>query len=151
MCSKGDTDKEILYETFRPGARAWKMCTQQKAKSFMSMIWREGGCVVATAGENRAQQPGMASDTTTNLNNGLIDGQTNGWHRASCIRVHAYRAHTENTCLIPASAPGSCCLAVLKASFFVFFTLFLFSPSWWSHSSFQMSDSVCKNTEKVVM
>lgn len=42
-------------------------------------------------------------------------GRTTSWHGVQSIRVHSYRARRENTCLIPASAPGSCCLSLQDA------------------------------------
>lgn len=58
-------------------------------------------------------------------------GQTNGRHRAYvCTLTHARAPRTQITCLILASAPGSCYLSLLTPSS----SSFLFSPTWSSRS-----------------
>lgn len=90
---------------------------QQKTKSWAS-VSRQRGRASATAGENRAKQPGRATDTTNLNNNDFIDGADKRLAQSTqhtCAHLHKHATRTENTCLIPASAPGSCSLLVLTS------------------------------------
>lgn len=102
---------------------------------------RQRGRASATAGENGAEQPGRATDTTTTNpnNNGLIDGADkrlaqSTQHVCTLKHTHTRDTHTKH---LPHNSLSTRLLLPLSPHFFFFFFFFplcLFSPSWSSCS-----------------